>query len=151
MLIAAPSAGESVSGFWENHRDGSRDDFRCSVLITGRLVTPGLVPTLWIAAGAGWGVIAAGLWRGLSGQTRRAAMLAHVLTPGGIVLRSSLVGYGLLPALITVTAGWWALAAVTGLRPERIIDPADAGAAVRLAAWFALGAVVVVVIYRLLP
>jgi hypothetical protein len=116
----------------------------------GDPVTPTLLATLWISACCGWGLITAGLWRGLSGRTRRAALIVHVLTPGGIVLRSTLVGYGLLPALITATACWWALAAVTGLRPERLVDPPDGRFAVLLPAWLALTGGVAFALYRLL-
>jgi hypothetical protein len=109
-----------------------------------------VLAALWITAGCGWGVVAAGLWRGLSGHSRRAALIVHVLTPGGIVLRSTLVGYGLLPALITATACWWALAAVTGLRPERLVDPSDGRIAALLPAWLALASGVGFILYRLL-
>jgi hypothetical protein len=95
-------------------------------------------PLLW-AALAGWAVVAAGLWRGLRGRARKASISAHTLTLGGIVLRSTVLGYGLLETVIVAAAGWWALAAVTGLRPERLVDP-DGGGLTRLGMWAAMTA-----------
>ncbi|GLW65458.1 hypothetical protein Arub01_37020 [Actinomadura rubrobrunea] len=92
---------------------------------------------MWLAAAAGWGVIAVGLRRGLSGTARRAALLAHAMTLPGLVLGASLVGFGSLHATVAVAAEWWALAAVTGLRPERLTQR---GALPRLAAWLVLAA-----------
>ncbi|MBC6462248.1 hypothetical protein [Actinomadura sp. HBU206391] len=102
-----------------------------------------LIP-LWCAALAGWGMVASGIWRGLTGQARRASLFAHVLTLGGITATSMLFGYGLLQTTIAATAGWWALVAVTGARPERLLDPEGRGL-VRLAAWSSLSVVLVVV------
>ncbi|MFC7729584.1 hypothetical protein [Actinomadura keratinilytica] len=80
-------------------------------------------------------MIAVGLRRGLAGTARRAALLAHGLTLPGLVLGASLAGFGALHVTIAAAAQWWALAAVTGLRPERLTQR---GALPRLAAWLAL-------------
>ncbi|MCW2886060.1 MAG: hypothetical protein QOE54_4717 [Streptosporangiaceae bacterium] len=92
---------------------------------------------LWSAAVLGWGVVAAGLWRGLHGPARSAAVMAHALSLGGVFLLGTMLGYGMLVTVISATAGWWALALVTGLRPERLVDPARGGL-LRLAVWLAL-------------
>jgi hypothetical protein len=89
---------------------------------------------LWWAAVLGWGVVAGGLWRGLRGQARSAAVIAHALSLGGVLLLGTMLGYGLLITVICATSGWWALALVTGLRPERLVDP-PRGGLLRLAAW----------------
>ncbi|GAA2114494.1 hypothetical protein [Actinomadura alba] len=106
---------------------------------------PAPLAALWCGALGGWAVVAAGLWRGLTGQARRASMFAHSLTLGGFVLCSMLIGYGLLQITIAATAGWWALVAVTGARPQRLIDPEGAGL-VRLAAWASLSVVLAIAI-----
>jgi hypothetical protein len=77
---------------------------------------------LWWASVLGWGVVAAGLWRGLRGQARTAAVAAHALSLGGVFLLGTMLGYGALITVISATSGWWALALVTGLRPERLVD-----------------------------
>jgi hypothetical protein len=108
-------------------------------------IGPAPLVALWCGALAGWAVVAAGLWRGLTGQARRASMFAHSLTLGGFVLYSMLIGYGLLQITIAATAGWWALVAVTGARPRRLVDPENAGL-VRLAAWASLSMVLAIVL-----
>jgi hypothetical protein len=110
------------------------------------LFTQGPVTALWSAALTGWLLVLAGLWRGLPGRARGACVLAHVLTLGAIVLRSMFFGYGLLDTVIAATAGWWALAVVTGGRPERLLD-AEQGRLVRLGVWCALAAAAAVVIH----
>lgn len=47
------------------------------------------------------------------------------------------LGFGFLYTLIALGAQWWALALVTRLRPERLVDPASGGPA-NLTAWLAL-------------
>ncbi|MGI8336302.1 hypothetical protein ACRYCC_40705 [Actinomadura scrupuli] len=96
---------------------------------------------LWAAAVLGWGVVAAGLWRGLRGRARSAAVMAHALSLGGVFLLGTMLGYGMLLTVISATAGWWALALVTGLRPELLVDP-PRGGLLRLAAWLPLWAAV---------
>ncbi|MEU5881289.1 hypothetical protein [Spirillospora sp. NPDC047279] len=100
---------------------------------------------MWIAAAAGWGVIAGGLRRGLSGHPRRIALVAHGLTPAGLVLVPSMLGFGHLYASIGAAAEWWALAAVTGFRPERLVV---SGGPRRLAAWSVLAAAIALVTAR---
>jgi hypothetical protein len=92
---------------------------------------------LWCTAALGWGAVAAGLWRGLRGQARSAAVMAHALSLGGVLLVGTMLGYGLLITVISATSGWWALTLVTGLRPELMVDPPRAGT-VRLAVWLVL-------------
>jgi hypothetical protein len=106
---------------------------------------PGQLAPLWCAALAGWAVVTAGLWRGLTGQARRASLFAHALTLGGIAMSSVLIGYGLLQTTIAATACWWALVAITGAHPERLLDPERAGL-MRLAVWSSLSAALVIVI-----
>jgi hypothetical protein len=89
---------------------------------------------LWWAAVLGWGVVTAGLWRGLRGRAREAALYAHALSLGGVFLLGTVLGYGLLITVISATCGWWTLALVTGLRPELLVDPQRGGPA-RLAVW----------------
>jgi hypothetical protein len=91
---------------------------------------------LW-AAVLGWGVVAAGLRRGLRGRARQAALYAHALSLGGVFLLGTVLGYGLLITVISATCGWWTLALVTGLRPELLVDPRRHGPA-RLALWLAM-------------
>lgn len=77
------------------------------------------------------------LRRGLRGPERGPALFAHVATPAGIVLLFSLIGFGSLYGTIALAAQWWALLAVTGLRPERLLATGGLG---RLAAWAAVTA-----------
>ncbi|MWK37246.1 hypothetical protein GEV43_26395 [Actinomadura sp. J1-007] len=99
---------------------------------------------MWVLGAVGWGVVLAGLRRGVHGLARAPALFAHALTPAGAVLACSVAGFGFLYATIALTAEWWALALVTGFRPERLLepDPRRAGGADlrRLAAWAALTA-----------
>ena len=83
----------------------------------------------------GWGAVAAGLRRGLSGFSRRTALTAHAMTWPGTVLVFAVTGFGAVHGTIVLTAEWWALALATGLRPERLLV---AGSLPRLAAWSAL-------------
>jgi hypothetical protein len=92
---------------------------------------------LWWTAVLGWGVVATGLWRGLGGQARTAAVSAHALSLGGVFLLGTMLGYGMLNTMITAASGWWALALVTGLRPKLLVDPSRGGLW-RLAAWLPL-------------
>ena len=78
----------------------------------------------------GWGAVLAGL----RGRGRGPALFAHVATPAGTVLLFSLIGFGSLYATIALTAEWWALLAVTGFRPHRLLGTGGLG---RLAAWLA--------------
>ncbi|MFG2003591.1 hypothetical protein ACGFNU_30960 [Spirillospora sp. NPDC048911] len=96
---------------------------------------PATVLVVWIAAVIGWGVVAGGLGRGLSGYPRRLALLAHVLTLPGVVLFPSILGFGFLYASIAAAAEWWALILVTRGRPERLVLRGDLRG---LAAWLAL-------------
>lgn len=98
---------------------------------------PVTVLVIWIMCALGWGVTLAGLRRGLRGPARGPALFAHTLTPAGIVLTFALAGFGSLYATIALTAEWWALALVTGLRPERLLATGGLG---RLAAWALLTA-----------
>ncbi|GAA2438597.1 hypothetical protein GCM10010191_62270 [Actinomadura vinacea] len=99
---------------------------------------PVAVLVLWLLAAAGWCAVAAGLRRGLSGFVRRTALLAHALTAPGVLLYCSVLGYGSLHGTIALAAEWWALVAVTGLRPERLLR---AGSLPRLTAWSLLAAI----------
>ncbi|MFA1547630.1 hypothetical protein [Actinomadura chokoriensis] len=92
------------------------------------------VLVIWVLGAVGWGAVLAGLLRGLPRPARGPALFAHVATPAGIVLLFSLIGFGSLHASIALTAEWWALLAVTGLRPERLVATGGPG---RLAAWAA--------------
>lgn len=94
---------------------------------------------LWIAAGAGWWLIAIGLIRRLDGHPRRAALVAHTMTPMAAVPLCVILGFGLLYAVIGLTVEWWALAIVTRCRPERLVAP-EAGALRLLAVWALVGA-----------
>ncbi|MFV2173415.1 hypothetical protein ACFHW2_28335 [Actinomadura sp. LOL_016] len=93
---------------------------------------------LWALCGGGWIAVLAGLRRGVHGPARGPALFAHTLTPAAVVLLCSHLGYGNLHATCWLAAQWWALAAVTGLRPERLVAT---GGPRRLAAWLALSAV----------
>jgi hypothetical protein len=86
---------------------------------------------LWLTTAFAWAVIAALLFRGLSHPARAAALAAHGLTPFATLLICSLIGFGSLYATIALAAEWWALAAVTRLRPERLADPLRSGLAGR--------------------
>ncbi|GAA2599368.1 hypothetical protein GCM10010411_36180 [Actinomadura fulvescens] len=97
---------------------------------------------VWIAAAVGWGAVAGGLRRGLSGYPRRIALLAHILTLPAVVLIPSLLGFGFLYLSIAVAAEWWALLVVTRARPERLVLHGDPR---RLAAWLALTAAATVI------
>jgi hypothetical protein len=101
------------------------------------------VLALWLLAAAGWGAIAAGLRRGLSGFARRTALAAHAMTAPGVVLCCAILGFGSLNGLIALTAEWWALILATGLRPERLVA---SGSLPRLAAWSLLTAAAVAVV-----
>jgi hypothetical protein len=98
---------------------------------------PATVLVVWVLCAAGWGAVLLGLRRGLRGPSRGPALFAHTATPAGVVLLFSLIGFGSLPATIALTAEWWALLAVTGLRPERLLSTGGLG---RLAAWAAVAA-----------
>ncbi|MDL4817871.1 hypothetical protein [Actinomadura opuntiae] len=101
---------------------------------------------IWIMCAAGWGVVLAGLRRGLRGPGRGPALFAHTATPAGAVLLFALIGYGSLYATIALAAQWWSLSLVTGFRPARLV--ADGGLR-RLAAWLLLTAAVTYVAGRL--
>ncbi|MFC5746948.1 hypothetical protein [Actinomadura rugatobispora] len=98
---------------------------------------------LWLLAAIGWGAIAAGLRRGLSGFTRRTALTAHAMTAPGMVLFCAVLGFGTLYGTIALTAEWWALILATGLRPERLVA---SGSLPRLAAWSVLTVLAVAVV-----
>lgn len=98
---------------------------------------PVAVLVVWLLCAAGWGAVLARLRGGLAGPSRGPAVFAHVLTPAGVVLTFSLIGFGSLYATIALTAEWWALLAVTGFRPERLLASGGLG---RLAAWAAVTA-----------
>ncbi|MCQ0009535.1 hypothetical protein [Actinomadura madurae] len=74
---------------------------------------------------------------GCAGPPAPPALFAHTATPAGVVLLFSLIGFGSLHATIALTAEWWALLAVTGFRPERLLST---GGLARLAAWAAVTA-----------
>ncbi|WP_254716498.1 hypothetical protein [Actinomadura sp. WMMB 499] len=93
---------------------------------------------LWALCGGGWIAVLAGLRRGVHGLARGPSLFAHTATPAAVVLLCALVGHGNLYATCWLTAQWWALAIVTGLRPERLVTSGGLG---RLAAWLALTAV----------
>lgn len=95
------------------------------------------VLAVWTLCFAGWGVVLAGLRRGLRGPARGPALFAHTATPAGVILTFSLIGFGSLYATIALTAEWWALLLVTGFRPERLLSTGGLG---RLAAWAAVTA-----------
>ncbi|WP_245666688.1 hypothetical protein [Actinomadura latina] len=92
------------------------------------------VLVVWTLCGVGWGVVLARLRAGLRGPARGPALFAHTATLAGIVLLFSLIGFGSLYATVALTAEWWALLAVTGFRPERLLATGGLG---RLAAWAA--------------
>ncbi|GAA2161814.1 hypothetical protein [Actinomadura napierensis] len=101
---------------------------------------------IWIMCAAGWGVVLAGLRRGLRGPERGPALFAHTAAPAGVVLMSALIGYGSLYATIALAAQWWSLSVVTGFRPARLVAGGGLG---RLAAWLLLTAAVTYVTGRL--
>ncbi|TYC10371.1 hypothetical protein FXF65_31175 [Actinomadura syzygii] len=98
---------------------------------------PVTVLIVWALFAAGWGLVLLRLRGGLHGPDRGPALFAHTVTPPGVVLAFSLVGFGSLYATIALTAEWWALLAVTGFRPERLLSTGGLG---RLAAWAAVTA-----------
>ncbi|WP_246342884.1 hypothetical protein [Actinomadura verrucosospora] len=104
------------------------------------------VVVVWIMCAAGWGVVLAGLRRGLRGPGRGPALFAHTVTPAGVVLTFALIGYGSLYATIALAAEWWSLAVVTGFRPARLVA---GGGLRRAAAWLLLTAAVTYVTGRL--
>jgi len=108
---------------------------------------PTAVVALWIGTAAGWGVILGGLRRWPEGFTRRYAMIAHWLTPPGIVLTFSILGFGSLYATMALGAGYWAFILTTGLRPERLLYD---GSLPRLAAFLAIAAAGTYVIQALI-
>lgn len=110
-------------------------------------LSAGPATLLWLAAATGWSVICAGLWFGLAGQSRKAALVAHGLSLGGVVLPSTVLGFGLLPAVAAASSWWWSLAAVTAFRPERLIDP-QGGALPRLTLWLAVGTATMWLVHR---
>ncbi|REE95736.1 hypothetical protein [Thermomonospora umbrina] len=81
------------------------------------------LPVLWALTVVGWLVAAAGLARGLTGRARTASLAAHGVTPFGVLLLCSMLGYGSFFAVIAMAAQWWALTLVTLFRPERLADP----------------------------
>lgn len=107
---------------------------------------PVTVVVIWILCAAGWGVVLAGLRRGLRGRERGPALFAHTVTPAGVVLTFAVLGYGSLYATIALAAEWWSLAAVTGFRPARLVA---GGGLRRLAAWLLVTAAVTYVTGRL--
>ncbi|WP_329521787.1 hypothetical protein [Spirillospora sp. NBC_01491] len=90
---------------------------------------------IWALGAAGWGAVLAGLRHGLRGRARGSALFAHVLTLAGAVFGCTVLGFGFLYVSIALTAEWWALALVTGFRPERLLDSGGLG---RLAVWAVL-------------
>jgi hypothetical protein len=92
------------------------------------------VLVIWALGGVGWAAVLLGLRRGLHGPARGPSLFAHFATPAATVLLFSLIGFGSLYATIALTAEWWALLAVTGFRPERLLAAGGLG---RLAAWAA--------------
>ncbi|MFD0905016.1 hypothetical protein [Actinomadura sediminis] len=97
-----------------------------------------MVVALWALCGAGWVAVLAGLRRGVHGPARGPSLFAHTATPAAVVLLCAHVGHGNLYATIWLAAQWWALAIVTGLRPERLVT---SGGPRRLGGWLALTAV----------
>jgi hypothetical protein len=107
---------------------------------------PAMVVAVWVLGAAGWGVVLAGLRSGVHGRARGPSLFAHAITPAGVVLTFSLIGFGSLYATIALTAEWWALLLVTGFRPERLLSTGGLG---RLAAWAAVTAAVTYLTARL--
>ncbi|WP_245679265.1 hypothetical protein [Actinomadura hibisca] len=101
---------------------------------------------VWTLAGLGWLVLVVTLRRGVRGDARGPVLFGHVLTLPALLATFAILGYGSLPGLIALTAEWWALLAVTGFRPERLLVT---GGMVRLAAWLVLAAAAAVVGTRL--
>ncbi|MBT2208671.1 hypothetical protein KLI87_11200 [Actinomadura sp. NEAU-AAG7] len=98
---------------------------------------PTAVLIVWVMCALGWGAVYLALRRGLRGPSRGPALFTHTLTPASTILLCSLVGFGSLQSVIVLTAEWWALLLVTGLRPERLVAAGGLG---RLAAWAAAAA-----------
>lgn len=94
----------------------------------------GAVVSLWAFVLVGWVAVVVTLRRGLTGDTRDAAVTAHAVTLVLMLLRGTVLGYGLLPMMIVAGSLWWTLLLVSGFRPERLVAP-PAGARVRLAVW----------------
>ncbi|TDD13785.1 hypothetical protein E1287_43115 [Actinomadura sp. KC06] len=107
---------------------------------------PTAVVAVWMLCAAGWGVVLVRLRCGVHGPARGPTLFAHTITPAGVVLTCSLIGFGSLYATIALAAEWWALLLVTGFRPERLLSTGGLG---RLAAWAALTAAATYVAARL--
>lgn len=107
----------------------------------------GPLRVLWLSAAAGWVAVCAGLWRGLTGTARKATLTAHGLTLGAVPTLGSTLGFGLLHLIVASTALWWSLLAVTGFRPERLVDPGG-DASRRLLVWLVLGGAVTWLAHR---
>ncbi|RKS77182.1 hypothetical protein BZB76_2559 [Actinomadura pelletieri DSM 43383] len=90
---------------------------------------------VWVLCALGWGAVLAGLRNGVHGAARGPSLFAHAITPAGVVLTFSLLGFGSLYATIALAAEWWALLLVTGFRPKRLLVTGGLG---RLAAWAAV-------------
>ncbi|WP_147339611.1 hypothetical protein [Actinomadura spongiicola] len=101
---------------------------------------------VWVLCAVGWGAVLAGLRGGVHGPARGPSLFAHTITPPGVVLTFSLLGFGSLYATIALAAEWWALLLVTGFRPERLLTTGGLG---RLAAWAAVTVTVTWVVARL--
>ncbi|WP_433335169.1 hypothetical protein [Spirillospora sp. CA-294931] len=108
---------------------------------------PTAVLVLWVLTLAGWATVGAGLRRGLSGYARRLATAAHVGTLPGLILLHTTLGFGSLHCAIAAFAQWWALALVTGFRPERLLVSGGPG---RAAAWAAATAALALAATRLI-
>lgn len=96
---------------------------------------PPQILTLWLLALTGWLAVLADLARAPAGFARRTALLAHVMTPPGVVLACAMLGYGSVHGAVAVTAEYWSLVLVTGFRPRLLLAY---GTLPRLAAWSAL-------------
>ncbi|WUI01617.1 hypothetical protein OHR68_07310 [Spirillospora sp. NBC_00431] len=107
---------------------------------------PTTVVVVWVLCATGWGAVLGGLRGGVHGPARGPVLFAHAITPAGVVLTCSLIGFGSLYATIALTAEWWALLLVTGFRPEQLLSTGGLG---RLAAWAALTAVATYTAVRL--
>ncbi|WP_307796451.1 hypothetical protein [Actinomadura barringtoniae] len=82
-------------------------------------------------------MILGGLRRWPESYTRRYALIAHWLTPPGIILTFSILGFGSLYATMALGAEYWAFVLATGVRPERLLYD---GSMPRLAAFLAIAA-----------
>ncbi|MGH3239604.1 MAG: hypothetical protein ACRDNL_04435 [Spirillospora sp.] len=107
---------------------------------------PLTVVAVWVLCAVGWGAVLGGLRGGVHGPARGPSLFAHTITPAGVILTCSLIGFGSLYATIALTAEWWALLLVTGFRPERLLTTGGLG---RLAAWAALTVAATYVTVRL--